>query len=427
MEKQNKPKSSFAKRLTMLITNNLLLKILSLVFAMLLWGYVLTDINPQRIKNVQDVSVSFDGEADLIARGLVVRGAREEILSPVDVRVRTELTKYADLTAGDVSATISLKNISMAGTPEIPVTAYSSAGAIEGVTPSRVPVEIDYLATKNIPVEVQLNGTLPDGYWADTPKMSRSEVSITGAATDVNMVSRAVCNVNLDGCTKSYNDAVNVVLLDKNSNEIDPTLFIGETAAVTVRMQVLPKKTVTINVDNAILGQDNLPPTYEIFAVTANPATVDIVGAQDALAAVSELELEGISVAGATQSIHETVGVKLPEGIQMLGTQQAEVFVDIREKQIAKDFVQIPVNVLGLGDGLKVELNPELIDVELKGRTSLIKTLGSDDISLFVDITGLGEGTYNISVQLETKDPEILTELTPTYSVQTPLVRIIKE
>ena len=44
------------------------LKVIAFIFAMLLWGYVLTDQKPVREKDVGNVSTSFDGEAELIAQ-----------------------------------------------------------------------------------------------------------------------------------------------------------------------------------------------------------------------------------------------------------------------------------------------------------------------------------------------------------------------
>ena len=51
-------------------TTNLAVKIVALLFAVLLWGYVLTDQNPYRTKTITNVNTSFEGEAELLAQGL---------------------------------------------------------------------------------------------------------------------------------------------------------------------------------------------------------------------------------------------------------------------------------------------------------------------------------------------------------------------
>ena len=49
-------------------TKNIAIKVISLMFAILLWGYVLMTQNPPRVKTVTDVTVSIEGEADLTTR-----------------------------------------------------------------------------------------------------------------------------------------------------------------------------------------------------------------------------------------------------------------------------------------------------------------------------------------------------------------------
>ena len=44
-------------------TKNLALKIVSLLFAMLIWGYVMVEVNPKRVKTITDVPVSFTVES----------------------------------------------------------------------------------------------------------------------------------------------------------------------------------------------------------------------------------------------------------------------------------------------------------------------------------------------------------------------------
>ena len=57
--------SDLRKRILTAIKNffitNLAVKIVALLFAVLLWGYVLTDQNPYRTKTITNVNTSFEG------------------------------------------------------------------------------------------------------------------------------------------------------------------------------------------------------------------------------------------------------------------------------------------------------------------------------------------------------------------------------
>ncbi len=113
-------------------TKNMALKVIAFVFAMLLWGYVLTDQKPLREKEVPNVATSFDGEAELIAQGYCVRGDRSKILQDVTVKVRTQITNYAYVTPSSIVASVSLRNISEAREYDLPIqaTVTSALGVV---------------------------------------------------------------------------------------------------------------------------------------------------------------------------------------------------------------------------------------------------------------------------------------------------------
>ena len=143
-------------------TKRIALKVVSLVFAMLLWGYVLMMQDPARIKTISNVNVTIEGEADLIARKLVIRGNKQ--FSDVIVKVKTQLTQYADLNIDDITATINLAGITEKGTYKITISAKTTTGDIASISPSQVTVEVDKLVTRRVPVEIGFTGALPDGY-----------------------------------------------------------------------------------------------------------------------------------------------------------------------------------------------------------------------------------------------------------------------
>ena len=76
MTKHDITKERILAALKRFFTKNLSVKIVALLFAMILWGYVLTDLNPYRVKTLSNVTTSFDGEAELMGQGLCVRGNR---------------------------------------------------------------------------------------------------------------------------------------------------------------------------------------------------------------------------------------------------------------------------------------------------------------------------------------------------------------
>ena len=68
MKKSTNTGSALKTWLKNAFTKNLALKIVSLIFAMLLWGYVLMSENPQRTKTLTNVPISVEGGARLPQR-----------------------------------------------------------------------------------------------------------------------------------------------------------------------------------------------------------------------------------------------------------------------------------------------------------------------------------------------------------------------
>ena len=275
-------------------TKNAAIKVVALLFAILLWGYVLTDQNPSRTKTVANVPTSFEGEAELLAQGLCVRGDRAAILSDVTVQVRTQIAYYASLTANQISATISLRNISEARTYELPVNATVSGGygVVQSVTPGTVSVEIDTRLTKTIPVTTVYTGTLPDGYWADMSASSvTTRVDVEGPKTDIERIKRAECVVDLSDCTSTIYSTYDIILYDENDEVISPDILIGTVPTSTVRIPIYPVKTVPVNVKGSLEGLDNLAANHELFSATATPQTVRLVGQQSVLDEIDSLSL----------------------------------------------------------------------------------------------------------------------------------------
>ena len=95
-------RSAMWKRIRQIFTRNVVTKVICVVFALLLWAYVLTDQKPMRSISVSNVPVSFDGEADLIAKGLCIRGDRSALIKTVTATVRVPIYAAKTVPVGNI-------------------------------------------------------------------------------------------------------------------------------------------------------------------------------------------------------------------------------------------------------------------------------------------------------------------------------------
>ncbi len=406
-------------------TKNLLIKIIALVFATLMWGYVLTDQKPSRNKVISGVSTYFDGEAELQAQGLCVRGDRSVYLEPVTVTASTQITNYANLTADQVSARISLRNISEPREYDLPITASvaSSLGTIRSVSPSRVTVEIDQLRNKNIEVTFTVTGELPEGYWADTDALKRrtTMLTVSGPRKDIARIVRAECVVDLTDRTTDILNTFDVILYDANGEEISSDILIGTLPSVTVSLSVYSVKTVPVDIESALVGVDSLASNYEIDSVRVTPASVRIRGRnRDTVEAVKSMEVEPITVTGLSAPLQTETDLIIPEGVSVIdGISKVNVLINIREIQQTQTFEQVEIQTRGLGKGLEAELDLSAVNVTVTGRTSIVSVLQRNSVQVSVDLTGLTEGEYDLQLYPFIKDEQTTVELSTELSETT--------
>jgi YbbR domain-containing protein len=401
-------------------TKNMALKVIAFVFAMLLWGYVLTDQKPMREKDVINVATSFDGEGELIAQGYCVRGDRSEILQDVNVKVRTQITNYAYVTPSTIVASISLRNISEAREYDLPIqaTVTSALGVVQSISPATVSVEIDTLVTKTVPISTTFSGELPEGYWPDMEALTTtSRLDITGPKTDISTITHGECVVDLGGRTSTIYSTFDVKLYDKNNNLVSSDIIIGTLPTSTVRLPIYPMKHVPIDVESSLVGADNLAANHEIIKAVATPATVRLVGDQATLDKIDKISLEPIAVNGLDTTMTVSGVMIVPENVRMLDEETVSILLEVREMVISQTFEQLEIQVHGRLGRANVSLSIPAADLTIEGRYSLVSMLSRSDVQLFVDVTGLTPGVYKLPISVLVRDAKATIELTTTLSV----------
>ena len=394
-------------------TKNIAIKVLSLMFAILLWGYVLMTQNPPRVKTVTDVTVSIEGEADLTTRKLTLRGDRAALLEDVSVRVRTELTSYADISADDITASINLSRITSTGKHTVRIHAKSSSGDVVSVSPSEIEVEIDTLTTRNIPIEIHEEGELPEGYWAGDVQLDSATVLLEGPGTDLAKIVKAVGTIDLTNRTESLNQSIMLALYDKEGNVVESSILFGGMPTVVAKQEILPSKLVPIDVDGAIIGREELPENFEIasYGTSLESTLVRIVGDADVIQKIESLSLEPVDVTGCTESIQQELAINVPEGVRIIGADSVTLQVTIREKTAVLEFTELPIEMVGLARKQTATLSQELANVTFSGRVSLLAGITRGDVKVYADVTGLAAGTHDVKLALQIDGEDVPSDL----------------
>ena len=173
-----------ARPLRSYLTNNLVLKILSLIFAVILWNFVITETNPARTKNIAEITVTANGADELASRGLIPRDDLSANPITVTVKVSVAHSDYKFINENTISASIDLTKVTKEGANSLPVIiSFNNIGDVSlvSVTPASVNLTIDKLVSKDVPVSIRTANELASNLISLQPEYPET-VSITGAS-----------------------------------------------------------------------------------------------------------------------------------------------------------------------------------------------------------------------------------------------------
>ena len=390
---------------------------LSLLLAMLAWGYVLMTRNPVRNKTFQNVSLSFESgsEADLMMRKLTVYGDVAEILKPVSVTVSAPLTDISKMSEKNITATVNLNDVPSSGSYTLEIKAVSTVGTVVNIEPATVSIEVDDIVSRSVSLTYGFTGELPEGYWCDTPTLDILTTTLEGARSDIERVSKAICYIDLTNVTEPIDASMLPTILDENGQEIERSAFKSIIPSVQVRMTVLPHKHVTISYDIADI--DLLPDIFEIQSISLNYSSLDIAAPADQLAELIELTTDPVFLGSVTYPESKTLPLTvygIPENAYVLSgadPSNIQLSVVIADKQVEQRMDNVPIRFVGEQSSLSYDYAFDTVSVVISGPARLIREIMSTDFVVAVNVEGRGVGEYDLMLEYSIEDTERFADI----------------
>jgi YbbR domain-containing protein len=173
--------------------------------------------------------------------------------------------------------------------------------------------------------------------------------------------------------------------------------------------QVIPN-TIALDLERAarrvvpvVPATDGTPaPGYVMGRISADPATVEIIGPESRLRQVAEATTEPVSVKDARVMVRDSVSVGVVDSsVRLVQPQNVSVTVEIWPAPVERQVNDVPIRYRNLQSGLRANLTPQLAHVSVRGSKDSLATLRGDNVMAFVDLAGLGSGRYNLRVQVD--------------------------
>lgn len=388
------------------------LKIFSLIIAIILWSYVMDEVNPYTEKEFRNVEVILLNVESLEREGI-------KILEPesLDIRVsisgrRSDIIKVKE---EDITAQVDLRGYSPGENVKAHIYVQVPASVtLEDYSPREAQFTLDRIESSEKNVIVETVGELANGYVLGRPEISPQSIMVEGPRTWINSISRVLATVDVEGATDDINVSRPIRLLDNNGNDVRGLSTNTNSVDITIpvyRIKSVPIELQTIN---------DLSGDYEIFNIQIEPSRIEIIG-KDQLKDIHSISTEEIDINEFMENREIIVGLQLPEGVRLKNPdQEIKVTMNIEEiVERAFDYTLEDVSLLNLDENLIVrEEDLELpFSVTIQGSSSTIERLEAGDIDLELDLAGLEEGQHDISVNVTENGFEVVSTLPESLNI----------
>jgi YbbR domain-containing protein len=190
-------------------------------------------------------------------------------------------------------------------------------------------------------------------------------------------------------------------------------VIVTQVTPSTVAIRFEPSATRSVAVVPSVEGEP--APGFIVGKISADPATVEIVGPESLLRRVTEAITEPLWVGSARADVKSTVIVGVAdEGVRLKSAKTAVVSVQIVPAPAERQLAAVAVRARNLAPGLRVTITPPAVSVRVRGTNEAISKIRDASIVAYVDLEGIGRGDYGLPVRLEPAAGVGVDQLDPT-------------
>ncbi|MBE6751401.1 MAG: hypothetical protein E7556_02630 [Ruminococcaceae bacterium] len=381
-------------KISQLLNNNKFVFVIAFISSIIIWLAVAINVSPETTRTINKVKVTIDNTVPS-QFGLEVFGDSEFY---VDVQVKGK--KYqispANLSADDIVVLAQTNNVDSAGNRTLLLKAESATGSnnysISSISQRSIDVYFDVPKTIDMVVEPEVvtDGfeVVEDGFVTGPVNLSETSVTLTGPATEINKIEKAVARIELDSSLSSNKSAdAKIILLDENHNS-DFKFVKTNINSVVLTIPVLRVK----EVDTTVLFK-NAPDEYVLnpLTYTVSPSKDYFNISVDEYEKTTEFSVGTIDFKSVSPSnyVFEFLRADLPVSDE---SQTEKFVVRLDVSNLSQEYFVIA------GSKVKVN-NPDNLNFKVSGLNKSVMVVGSekalesiteDDITVEIDISEIG-------------------------------------
>lgn len=298
---------------------NMTAKILAVIFAIILWIFVMNEQNPP-------IEMFF--QAPLEVRNLSSTLVASDTPDYIRVKVRGPRSVVAGMSQQDIKAYIDLKGLTEGeNIVKIHTSVPSNLEVVE-IVPDKLAVTLDAFAGRQMPVEVRTTGTPAPGSHFRQAASSVTTVQVDGPRHLMNVLEGVVAYVDISGKKDDFSAEVQLTAINADGKPIEKLTINPRRTNVSVSMTGASKKTVDVKT----IVVNETPKNIFIKRITTTPDRVEIYGEASLIDKIDAVFTDPISMTNIDKSSDIEVKVQLKEGITAKNN-TVTVHIDVEKRQ----------------------------------------------------------------------------------------------
>ena len=402
------------------LTNNLGMRILAVVIAVLIWIIVVNVSDPIIESTYSGIPVEIIN-TDTITK----QNKTYDVLNDTDSISVTISAKrsISDLLGRDnIKATADLDSLDMEkGTVRIKLETNKYNDKIESIKAKNdiLEVAIENLMRKQFAITSQVNGEPSEGYVIGDTVLDQNVVTVQGPESVVSQIDKAVVEASVAGMSTSISTTSTIRYYDANGSQLDSARLSGNISSVNLKVDVLATKKLGFRFNTT--GEPDLD--YAVAGdITSDIDEVLVAGKSSIITNTAAIAIpaSAIDVEGKRETFSLTIDVTkyLPDTLKLVDEDfDGKITVTVPIEKIQSKEVEIArtdITISGYDeDKQTVVIVGDGMDIGNKGLEADIQNLkknaikGKIDVAAYMEdnnLTELKPGVYNFPVQLTLPD-----------------------
>ena len=367
--------------------------IVSLLTSLAIWVYVTSMQQTEFSQTFYGVEVELVGEESLrTSRNMVITDLDT---STVTVKVIGPRRVVAGLDASDLKACVDVSKLSRSAyTTQQYYISYPEGTDTSNIndsnkSPSTVSFMVSPLNSKTVQVRGSFDGSLAEGYTAQTPVFEPSTITVSGADANLKDISYAWVSFGKENVDSTYKVETGFTLMNDKGEECSTVGLTCSEDVVTATLPLLLVKEVPITVDII----EGAGATKANTKIKVEPDSVTLAGDSAVLTGMNKIVLDTIDLTDFERTFSESYTIPIDNDIMnYTGTTEAKVTIEIVGLE-TRVFKVKNISYINCTDGYTADILSESIDVAIRGTTEQLDKLKGDNIRAVADLTDYNEST----------------------------------